>query len=290
MVKIKKLTCVTAVFNAISSGNKENLIRCIESVDALRTEHEHLIYDAVSTDGTVELLKELEKRTLDLKVISEKDTGIYNALNKGARDAQGEWYYVLGCDDYLCSPEVMDKLLNQVSEKVDEIIAPVKREKGCNPFFREIKDLSKIFWIVPYSHQGMIIRTKYVREFGGFDESYKICADWDMMNKVHQKCLNIQYTFEPFAFYASGGLSENSSLGWIEMTKVIQKNLGMTDEQTQYYRKVGFPPLWKVVPYIFYDDLAYRLGAREMAWKYIQHYFFRLQSMAYWPVKKLLRK
>lgn len=285
-----KLTCVTAVLNAISSGNKDNLIRCIESVETLKTEHEHLIYDSVSTDGTTDLLKELEKKTLGLKVVSEKDTGIYNALNKGVRDAKGEWLYVLGCDDYLCSPDVLDQILETVPKKVDEIVAPVKRENGCNPFFRKIEDLSQIFWTVPYSHQGMIIRTKHVREFGGFDESYKICADWDMMNKAHQKCLNIQYTFEPFAFYASGGLSESGSQGWIEVTKVIQKNLGMTDEQTQYYRKVGFTPLWKVVPYLFYNDLAYRLGAREMAWKYICHLIFRLRSMAYWPIKKLLSK
>ena len=96
-----KLTCVTATFNCIKAGNRERLIRCIESVAKLKTEHEHLIYDGASADGTAELLHELEVKTLGLKVISEPDTGIYNAINKGVRDAKGEWFYVLGADDYV---------------------------------------------------------------------------------------------------------------------------------------------------------------------------------------------
>ena len=52
-----KLTCVTATFNCIKAGNRERLVRCIESVAKLKTEHEHLIYDGASTDGTVELFR-----------------------------------------------------------------------------------------------------------------------------------------------------------------------------------------------------------------------------------------
>ena len=75
-----KLTCVTAVFNAIKSGNRESLIRCVESVAKLKTEHEHLIYDGASTDGTVALLRELEAKTPGVRVVSE-------------------WVYVLGADE-----------------------------------------------------------------------------------------------------------------------------------------------------------------------------------------------
>lgn len=60
---VMKLTCVTATFNCIKSGNLDRLIRCVESVAKLKTEHEHLIYDGASTDGTVKLLRELESKT-----------------------------------------------------------------------------------------------------------------------------------------------------------------------------------------------------------------------------------
>lgn len=94
--KNMKLTCVTATFNCIKAGNRERLIRCVESVAKLKTEHEHLIYDGVSTDGTVELLRELEAKIPNLKVVSEPDTGIYNALNKGVRDAKGGMVLCVG--------------------------------------------------------------------------------------------------------------------------------------------------------------------------------------------------
>ena len=77
-----KLTCVTATFNCIKAGNRERLIRCVESVAKLKIEHEHLIYDGASTDGTVDLLRELESITPRLKIVSEPDAGIYDALNK----------------------------------------------------------------------------------------------------------------------------------------------------------------------------------------------------------------
>ena len=64
-----------------------------------------------STDGTVELLRELEAKTPGLRVVSEPDTGLYNALNKGVRDAQGEWFYVLGCDDYIIHPQLLDEII-----------------------------------------------------------------------------------------------------------------------------------------------------------------------------------
>ena len=283
-----KLTCVTVVFNAVKSGNGENLTRCVESVAKLKVEHEHLIYDGKSTDGTFELLNELEHKTPNLKVVSEKDTGIYSALNKGVRDARGDWFYVLGCDDYLCNTSILDQLLAQIPDEVDEIIAPVQREKGQRPFFREIQDLSVIFWTVPYSHQGMVIRTKHVRAFGGFDETYRICADWDMMNKAHKAGLNILYTFTPFAFYSSGGLSESDPRGGAEVKAIIQKHLGMTDEETQLYKEIGFPPLKRVFPFLFSHDLAYRIGAGKMLRRNIRFHILRFLSVLYRPFKRLL--
>ena len=284
-----KLTCVTAVFNAVKSGNGKNLVSCIESVAALTVEHEHLIYDGASTDGTVEILRELAKRIPTLKIMSEKDTGIYNALNKGVRDAKGEWFYVLGCDDYLCAPDVMDRLLTEVSSNVDVIVAPVERNRQ-NVFFKRLEDLSIIFWTVPYSHQGMLMKTERVREFGGFDENkYHICADWDMMHKAHESALHFQYTYKPFAFYKAGGLSESDNNCWKEVTAVIQRHLGMNDWQTQVFRCVGFPPLRIMLSYLFHKDLAYRLGARAMVRKWFAYYAGRIVHLPERIYRKMRR-
>ena len=188
------LTVVTATFNCLDSGSHDCLLRCVESVASIKTEHEHLVYDGASKDGTAELLFALEKEIPTLKVVSEPDTGIYNALNKGVRDAKGEWFYVLGADDYICAPNVLDNLLGNAAKETMVMVSPVERERE-NRFYRKLPDMAKIFWTVPCSHQGIVMRTKLVRGCGGFDEKkYEICADWDMMLKAHEMGAKHHYT------------------------------------------------------------------------------------------------
>ncbi len=203
-----KLTCVTATFNCIKAGNCEQLIRCIESVAKLKTEHEHLIYDGSSTDGTAELLYEFEKITPSLKVVSEPDTGIYNALNKGVRDAKGEWFYVLGSDDYISNPEILDSIIKEIeNEDAEAIVTTVRKQtaSGEKDWFTDISQLNQIFTSPCVCHQGELLKTKRVRELGGFDERYHIAADSDMFFKAHFNNIKFKYVFKTFAYFSFGG-------------------------------------------------------------------------------------
>ena len=180
-----KLTCVTATFNCVKAGNRERLIRCVESVAKLKTEHEHLIYDGASTDGTVELLLELEAKIPGLKVVSEPDTGIYNALNKGVRDAKGGWFYVLGADDYICAPEVLDDIMtrDELDRSSDVIVTTVRKQTktGECDWFTDMSELNRIFVVPCVCHQGEVLKTSLVRELGGFDESFIRHQDYEFL-------------------------------------------------------------------------------------------------------------
>lgn len=280
-----KLTCVTATFNCIKSGNRERLIRCIESVAKLQAEHEHLIYDGASADGTADLLRELEKRTPCLKVMSEPDAGIYNALNKGVRDAKGEWFYVLGADDFIIHSDIMDELLYTESLDTQVIVSPVDREKD-NRFFRNDKDMRKLLFTVPYSHQGLIMRTSLVQRLGGFDERYRICADWDLMFKAHEAAVSYHYTYKPFAFYSVGGVSEcGDGNGSREVLSVLQRHIGLSDSEVTKYRNRGYWPMRKVLPYLGHKDWALRLSARYLLWKMLRFYL----RIAFYPIVVAVR-
>ncbi len=278
-----KLTCVTAVFNAISSGNRDSLVRCVESVSKLGTEHEHLIYDGVSKDGTVELLRELAQRTPGLKVVSEPDKGIYNALNKGVRDAKGEWFYVLGCDDYIIHPEVMDDLLHNVDAKCGMMVATVERNSG-QLFFTGLRDLEHIAYSNPYSHQGVIMRTALVQEFGGFDEGNPISADYDMFWKAHKKDVGIAYSFKPFAFYARGGFSSDKEMCRKWDALVIQRHLNLTERQAADRYKKSFP-VAKVLPLFRYGDFA----IRKCAWRLLRDRFKFYIRIIFYPLVVVTR-
>ena len=251
-----KLTCVTATFNCIKSGNRERLIRCIESVAKLQTEHEHLIYDGASADGTADLLRELEKRTPCLKVVSEPDTGIYNALNKGVRDARGEWFYVLGADDYISHPEVMDALLAEYD--CDEIVTPAEREQGV----RDVSD-RMIFIITPYCHQGTIQKTSASRRFGGFDEGYKIASDFDLVLKFHKAALDIRIDERAFAFFGESGVSSvEMDKMYAEFDKISAMHFDLSLAHVSKMRKLCRVSFGMAFPYLLHKDYMLRRAAR----------------------------
>jgi glycosyltransferase involved in cell wall biosynthesis len=90
------LSVVTATLN-----RRDYLPRCLESVTAQEYPHkEHVVIDGGSTDGTVEILREYAQRYPHLKWVSEPDTGLSQALNKGLARARGDAVGVLGDDDY----------------------------------------------------------------------------------------------------------------------------------------------------------------------------------------------
>jgi len=268
-----KLTVVTATRNAITAGCREALVRCVESVAALKTPHEHLVYDGASTDGTAELLRQLEITTSGLTVVSEPDTGIYNALNKGVRDAKGEWFYVLGCDDYIAFPETMDELL--AHHDCDEIVTTVVLPRGERTI-----TLERIFWSTPYNHQGTIMKTAAVRSFGGFDESYPICADFDLMLKFHKAAKRILLSDARFAFFGDAGVSstllENTRS---DHARVAARHYGSSAEKIGKMRLDGCPDLKIVLPYLFHPDYALHHHARK----------YLLKNLV-WPLVLLRRK
>ena len=259
-----KLTCVTATRNAISLGNRERLARCVESVAALRTEHEHLVYDGASTDGTLELLRELEGEIPGLKVLSSKDTGIYNALNKGVRDAQGEWLYVLGCDDFICAPAEMDKVLSDAG-KVDEVLVSPVETDGMDAPFDPGRDLWKVLWCTPYCHQGVLMRTDLVHRFKGFDERFRIAADYDLMLRLHLAARSVRYTSRTFAHFSAGGsCGQQVETMAGDFRRISAERLGLAEAEAVAYRRTGILPLRRSVAYLFHGDRAVRQGARRM--------------------------
>ena len=259
-----KLTCVTATFNCVKDGNRERLIRCVESVAALKMPHEHLIYDGASSDGTVKLLRELEQRTPTLHVASEPDTGIYNALNKGVRDAKGEWFYVLGCDDYISHPKVLDDNLEK-AKKYDIIVTPVERDNGKREFYWCYQDMKGLFRRNPCSHQGLVVKTSVMRNLGGFNETYKFAADYDMQIQAQFANLPHLYLEEPFAFFAAGGTSfSNIDRTNAEIDSIAMDKLRLSERALQCYRRRGFMPIRTMTGLMMHRNPLLRAIGKQM--------------------------
>ncbi len=103
------VTIVTVVFNLIKSGRKEFFEQNLKSVhDQTYGNIEHIIVDGASNDGTLDLIKEYADKGW-IRYISEKDAGIYDAMNKGIREAKGKYLALLNSDDFYHNKQAVEK-------------------------------------------------------------------------------------------------------------------------------------------------------------------------------------
>jgi len=179
------VSVVTVVYN-----NASTIRDAIESV--LLQDYPNLQYiliDGGSTDGTVEIINEYRSRIHT--IISEKDTGIYNAMNKGLKLCQGEWTAILNSDDVYASPDVLSKV-NEVFEnpEYDAVYGNLVyvASDNLNRIIRYWKSGkynrdSFLYGWMP-AHPAFFIRTKYYHQYGFFREELHISADYELMVRM----------------------------------------------------------------------------------------------------------
>ena len=266
-----KLTVCTAVLNATRSGCDSSLERCIRSVAALPFKHEHLVFDGGSDDGTVEVLRSLESEIPTLRVAVGPDSGIYNALNKGVRDAQGEYFYVLGSDDWICDPAALDDTLREAFHlAVDIMVSPVLRE-GEGAWSCARSDVFDMLGGMPYSHQGALVRTSLIRSLGGYDVSYRIVADYKLHLLAHLRGARTECLWRPFARVGVCGLSgRNPKLLQQEGARVRCEAFGLSGIESDCHCRTGTLPLAKWIGLVrSHEPFTRRVGwtcARRWLW------------------------
>lgn len=182
---------VTVCYNAINT-----IEETIQSVICQKSsDFEYIIVDGQSKDGTLNVIKKYESYPF-LSYISEKDTGLYNAMNKATEFVHGQFILYLNSGDLLINDEVLLKLADAIKqesvEDADLIYGNVIRRMpegnvretygGQNSVKRKLLIGRMI------SHQVMFINSAAMRKYR-YDESYKITADFNLLAKmVRDKC------------------------------------------------------------------------------------------------------
>lgn len=265
-----KLTVCTAVWNAVEALGPEAITRCVRSVASIPCEHEHLVFDGGSTDGTVAILSRLADEIPSLSVVSERDKGIYDALNKGVCAARGEWFYVLGADDFISHPDVLVKHLSSAEEdKADLSISPVETSDGWRPLKRR-----KIYALssgMVYPHQGAVIRTRLLRQLGGYDTRYRIAGDYKVHLSAHLAGAKARVAWEPFAEYALAGVSADFGRVRAESAQAAAEAFGLDARESARFLSRGQLP-WRVVVKTLSSPAAFtRRVGRGLLMNWIYH-------------------
>ena len=177
---IPKISVITATYNRV-----DTLAQAIRSVQGQSyTSVEHVVVDGGSSDGTQALLGELLRPTDVMR--SERDKGIYDALNKGLTMARGDVVGFMHSDDFYADDEVLADVARAFEDPgVDAVYGDldyvskddpgrIVRRWRSNPFRPE--DLRR-GWMPP--HPTLYLRKAVIERCGGFDTSYRIAADYD---------------------------------------------------------------------------------------------------------------
>ena len=200
---------ITASFNS-----EKTIKETIESVlHQTVTNFEYILIDGKSSDKTVEIIQSFEKQFKEKKIsyqwISESDTGIYNAFNKGIKLAKGNWISFLGSDDiYLENAlEFYKNKIEKLSTEIDFIHSKVQVENG--KMFANSFKWNKFKRKMTIAHVGGFHNKEYFIKYGLFNEAYKIAADYELLLRA----------------------KDHLKTSWINELTVIMGNDGISNDQ-----------------------------------------------------------
>jgi len=197
-----RFTIITVCYNA-SATIKETIASVLSQT---YRELEYIVVDGKSSDGTVGILQSIADERFIF--VSEKDTGIYDAMNKGLKMAGGDYLIFLGADDTFYDNGVLERVTEKITDGNDVIYGDVmlkKRKRLYNGAFTR--------WTWGHrniSHQ-CIFYPKSVYSRYQYDERYRSVADWDYNLRLLIDGFRFTYIKETICtFNDADGLSSSS--------------------------------------------------------------------------------
>lgn len=200
---------ITIVIPTFNSGRR--IERCLQSILAQRfSDYEIVVVDGGSTDQTCQRVEMLVREGAPIVLHSEKDEGVYDAMNRGVNLARGDWLLFLGSDDELYSPTVLAEMAAHLTPNVDLVYGNVMA-RGASSWaqdgaiydgpFDDEKILERNI-----CHQSIFYARSLFAHHGGYDLTYKVLADWEYNLRIFRSARK-KYVDTVVAAFEGGGLS-----------------------------------------------------------------------------------
>ena len=207
-IKKPLVTVITVVFNDVANVERTILSILNQTYDNV----EYIVIDGGSKDGTLDIILQYE-HAIDYWV-SEKDAGIYDAMNKGIRLASGKWINFMNSGDFFYSTTTLEKIVFKFREKYSIVYGDVQAFSKKH-HFNEMKIsrpviAKNLIMKLPICHQATFVTLKAFKEVGLYDTNYKICADHDWLLKALIAGHNAKYVHQCIALNNRDGVSSMS--------------------------------------------------------------------------------
>ena len=222
-----KISIITVCKNAENAIERTML--SVVTQNCFNENIEYLIIDGASTDKTVEIIKQYSNK-YPIKWISEPDSGIYNAMNKGIKLATGDIIYFLNAGDKLFDEKSASEILKEFEKSDPDFlytdILLCKNNELQKATIKKFDHADKYFLFRDcICHQASFFKKSVIEKFGGFNENFKLAADYEMLLKIMaNKSLKKEYLPITAAYYDISGISSTATDLVKEERNIIQKH------------------------------------------------------------------
>jgi glycosyltransferase involved in cell wall biosynthesis len=207
---LPRVTVIVPTYNS-----ERDIDACLESVcrQTFR-DVEIWVVDGASKDSTLEKVRERAASDSRIHWLSEKDRGVYDAMNKGVARAKGAWLFFLGSDDRFANEHALAEMLPHLDEaRLDFVHADIIwRNDGWGrdgtAYGGELSSADILE--KNYCHQAIFYARAIFDRFGGYNLDYRVLADWEFNLRIFDK-VRKKYVHQVVAEVYGGGLSQSAS-------------------------------------------------------------------------------
>ena len=249
-----KISIITVCYN--SSETIEDTIQSVASQNYPNIEY--IIVDGLSKDSTVDIIK--KHSDVVSKWVSEKDKGIYDAMNKGIAMATGDIIGILNADDVYTNNEVLSDVVKQFEDQnVQGVYGDLK--------YVQKEDLTKVIrywksgeyskgkflqgWMPP--HPTFYVRKSVYNTFGTYRTDMPSASDYEFMLRViHVKEINLKYLPKVLVLMREGGVSNRSLKHRIDANRDDRRAWEVNGVKPKFYT-LYLKPLSKLIQFVLKD-------------------------------------
>ena len=246
------ISVITATWNLLSQGRQDTfrgVIDCMARQNCDRAEH--IIQDGASTDGTVEFIRSLIADAPRTRLVSEADQGLYDAMNRGAATARGQYVLFLNSDDSLASDDILNRAADRLQATQPNFLygSTLHRSRDGREKMEKRMSVKAILQRMPFCHNSVFLRRDVFLQLGGHDTQFRIAADYDLMLRLVGSGYQGERTDDPISlFWDRGETNDQQATGrdyarvWNKYFAEYNSAQGLSlDDFAEFYRRGHMP-------------------------------------------------
>ena len=222
---------------------------------------QYIIQDGASSDQTVKIaesfVQAFAEKEIPFRIISQKDQGIYDAMNKARQEAQGEWILYMNAGDFFANGKILSLVSkNECLEMADIVYGDVIRRDKDMYLYIKARTLETMRLGMPFCHQSSFTRRKLLNLFP-FSLQYRICSDYRFYLQMYHEGKKFVYLPMAIAIYDINGISSDARANRKERLKIleempvrdeeaIQRVKGWLEQDTR--KKFMHEHFWRFIP------------------------------------------